>query len=86
MRGIKLFREENTRVRYLTEEKEFRLLQTLPGALPSPRNLHLHDLRHTWASRLTMAGVDPWTIKRLGDWKTLAMVQQYAHLSLDHKR
>ena len=173
MRGVKLFRENNTRVRYMTEEEEFRLLQTLPGKcrplvevglltglrasnliglrwrdvdleaavytipesksgdalrLPMhprvqailatlPRNgvyvfaeadgeppwdfthtfatavkragitdLHLHDLRHTFASRLAMAGVDVLTIKELGGWKTLAMVQRYAHLSPDHKR
>ncbi len=173
MRGVKLFRENNARVRYLTEEEEFRLFQSLPeryrplvevGLLTGlragnllglrwrdvdleaavytipesksgdalrlpmhprvrdilaglPRNgvyvfaeadgeppwdfthifakavrqanlsdLHLHDLRHTWASRLAMAGVDLLTIKELGGWKTLAMVQRYAHLSPDHKR
>jgi len=173
MRGVKLFRENNARVRYLTEEEEFRLLRSLPeryrpivevGLLTGlrasnllglrwrdldleaevytipesksgdtlrlpmhpgvkailaglPRNgayvfaeadgeppwdfthtfaaavkragisdLHLHDLRHSWASRLAMAGVDLLTIKELGGWKTLAMVQRYAHLSPDHKR
>jgi integrase len=49
-------------------------------------DLHLHDLRHTFASRLAMAGVDPLTIQQLGGWKTLQMVQRYAHLSPDHKR
>ncbi len=49
-------------------------------------DLHLHDLRHTWASRLAMAGADLLTIKELGGWKTLIMVQRYAHLSPDHKR
>ena len=33
-----------------------------------------------------MAGVDPLTIQQLGGWKTLQMVQRYAHLSPDHKR
>jgi len=46
----------------------------------------IHDLRHTFASRLAMAGVDPLTIQQLGGWKTLQMVQRYAHLSPDHKR
>jgi integrase len=40
-----------------------------------------HCLRHTFASRLAMAGVDLLTIKELGGWKTLAMVIRYAHLS-----
>jgi site-specific recombinase XerD len=40
-----------------------------------------HCLRHTFASRLAMAGVDLLVIKELGGWKTLAMVTRYAHLS-----
>ena len=40
-----------------------------------------HCLRHTFASRLAMAGVDFLVIKELGGWKTLAMVTRYAHLS-----
>lgn len=40
-----------------------------------------HCLRHTFASRLAMAGVDILTIKDLGGWKTLSMVARYAHLS-----
>jgi hypothetical protein len=33
-----------------------------------------------------MAGVDLLTIKELGGWKTLAMVQRYAHLSPSHRQ
>ena len=39
-----------------------------------------HGLRHTFASRLAMAGVDLLTLKDLGGWKTLGMVTRYAHL------
>src|SRR5262249_38310441 len=39
-----------------------------------------HGLRHTFASRLAMAGVDLLTLKDLGGWETLAMVTRYAHL------
>ncbi len=49
-------------------------------------DFHFHDLRHSFASRLAMAGVDLLTIKELGGWKTLGMVIRYAHLSPDHKR
>jgi hypothetical protein len=35
---------------------------------------------------MAMAGVDPMTIQQLGAWRTLQMVQRYAHLSPDHKR
>ena len=43
-----------------------------------------HGNRHTFASRLAMAGVDPLTIKEVGGWRTLAMVQRYAHLAPGH--
>jgi integrase len=45
-----------------------------------------HGLRHTWASRLTMAGVDPRTLQTLGNWRSLSMVERYSHLSPDHLR
>jgi integrase len=43
-----------------------------------------HGNRHTFASRLVMAGVDPVTVQKLGGWRTLAMVQRYAHLAPGH--
>ncbi len=52
--------------------------------MPSPEGLGTakgRAARHTFASRLAMAGVDLLVIKELGGWKTLAMVMRYAHLS-----
>ncbi len=49
-------------------------------------DFRFHDLRHTFASRLAMEGVDLLTIKELGGWKSLSMVQRYAHLSPSHRR
>jgi integrase len=43
-----------------------------------------HCNRHTFASRLVMAGVDLRSIQALGGWRTLAMVQRYSHLAPDH--
>ena len=40
--------------------------------------------RHTFASRHVMAGVDLLSVQRLGGWRTLSMVQRYAHLAPDH--
>jgi integrase len=49
-------------------------------------DFRFHDCRHTFASRLTMAGVDLYTVQRAGGWKTQVMVQRYAHLSPDHMK
>jgi integrase len=42
-------------------------------------NLRFHDLRHTFATRLAQAGVDLYTIQKLGRWKSTSMVTRYAH-------
>jgi integrase len=49
-------------------------------------DFRFHDLRHSFASRLAMAGLDLYTVQRAGGWKTAIMVQRYAHLSPDHIR
>jgi integrase len=61
--------------------------KTVPAALADAQieDFRFHDLRHTFASRLAMEGVDLLTIKELGGWKTLSMVQRYAHLSPGHR-
>jgi integrase len=42
-------------------------------------DFHWHDLRHTFATRLVQAGVDIYTVQKLGRWKNISMVMRYAH-------
>ena len=48
------------------------------------RNFTPHDWRHHWASWCVMSGVDLVTLKRMGGWASLAMVDRYAALDTEH--
>lgn len=48
------------------------------------KDFHWHDLRHTFASRLVMAGIDIFTVKQLLRHETIAVTMRYAHLSAMH--
>ena len=69
-----------------THRKNFRkaLVRSCERAGITP--IHPHGLRHTWASRLAMAGVDRRTLMELGGWKEGRMLDEiYAHVTDSHK-
>ena len=49
-------------------------------------DFHFHDLRHTFASRAVMSGVDLYTLQALMRHRSPLMTRRYARLSAAHQR
>lgn len=62
--------------------REFRRARKLAGL----NQLHFHDLRHTYATWLREAGVDPMTVAQLLGHRVAAMTGRYAHLTAEQRR
>ncbi len=86
------------RLRTMCEGKGWVFMSTTGGRLQGPRhwfgsavaeagleNFHWHDLRHTFASRLVMAGVDLRTVQELMGHKSIQVTVRYSHLAQTHQ-
>lgn len=67
-----------------TSALEYAFRKSVDGA--GINDLHFHDLRHTFCSRLVQSGVDLYTVQTLAGHKSIAMTQRYAHLNVDNLR
>ena len=77
-----VFLNRETGTRYQDVKKSF----ATACRSASIMDFHFHDLRHTFASQLVMAGVDLTTVSRLMGHKSLTMTLRYAHLAPNHLR
>jgi integrase len=50
------------------------------------KDLHFHDLRHTFATRLIQTGADIYSVQKLLGHKTLDMTARYSHHNVDSLR
>lgn len=71
------------RVNTMAAEVDRRYIRKAALAAGLPEGFRFHDLRHTWASWHAQAGTPLLTLQRLGGWKTLSMLNRYAHLSAE---
>ncbi len=72
----------NTRLNPVKDIKDKKWKEiTEKAGLPG---LRFHDLRHNWATRHVESGTDLLALKELGGWRTLEMVQRYAHPSQEY--
>jgi len=75
-----IFRAERGNERLLDARHWFEHSIQLSGI----KDFTWHCLRHTFASRLVMSGVDLATVRDLMGHRTIAMTLKYAHLSPAH--
>ena len=77
-----VFYDKKTGKRYKNVKRSFATACRIAKIL----DFHFHDLRHTFASHLIMAGVDITTVSRLLGHKSLKMTLRYSHLAPAHMR
>jgi integrase len=88
---LKSWRTQSTSMQVFTSPvtgKQFDNIKKAWGQLRNRAGIPdflFHDLRHTFASKLVMAGVDLYTVKELMGHSTIQMTERYSHLAPEHK-
>lgn len=77
-----VFRREGRQISPSELEYFFKLAREKAGI----QDLHFHDLRHTFATRLAQRGVELYAIQRLLGHKTIAMSARYSHHNVESLR
>jgi len=91
VRVLKTWRNQTSGQRYVFPAKDGGRLDNVrkswAGVLEAARieAFRWHDLRHTFASKLVMAGVDLNTVRELLGHSDIKMTLRYAHLAPEHK-
>lgn len=80
-------RDDRTPTLRLVRDNEVQseLIQTSVKTHAILPRFRLYDCRHTWATRMIEGGCDLMTLKALGGWASLSMVERYAHPTKQHQ-
>ncbi|MHA6251945.1 tyrosine-type recombinase/integrase [Oceanobacillus sp. CAU 1775] len=67
----------NKRLKYYAEKA---------GIDPRKKRVTAHTYRHTWATEMVKAGVDPYTLQKMGGWSDQSTMQRYIQMDTKQMR
>jgi integrase len=91
LRTLKVWRKQTNTIDLVFPSKDGKRFDTVKTGwssileLAGIKNFRWHDMRHHFASKLVMAGVDLNTVRELLGHAEMTMTLRYAHLAPEHK-